>query len=72
MALSKRLLALYEMVKPGSVAADIGCDHAQLAIASVQNGISDNVYVSDLRSSHLATAKLAVAQARLNEQIICT
>ncbi len=72
MALSKRLLALYAMVKPGSVAADIGCDHAQLAIALVQNGICDHVYASDLRSSPLATAKQAVAQAGLNEQITCT
>lgn len=72
MALSKRLLALYAMVKPGSVAADIGCDHAQLAIALVQNEICDHVYASDLRASPLAIAKQAVAQANLNERIRCS
>lgn len=72
MALSKRLLALYAMVEKGSVAADIGCDHAQLAIALVQNGICDHVYASDLRAAPLACARRAVAAAGLSERIRCT
>lgn len=72
MALSKRLLALYAMVKPGSVAADIGCDHAQLAIALVENGICDHVYASDLRAAPLAMAKQAVMNADLCERIDCS
>lgn len=69
MALSKRLLALYQMVEKGSVAADIGCDHAQLSIALVQNGICPHVYACDLRKLPLERAKAAIQEAGLAEQI---
>lgn len=69
MALSKRLLALYQMVEQGSIVADIGCDHAQLSIALIQNGICEHVYACDLRKQPLKRAKEAILQARLKEQI---
>ena len=69
MALSKRLLALYEMVEKGSIAADIGCDHAQLSIALVENGICPHVYACDLREQPLARAKEAIQAAGLTERI---
>lgn len=69
MALSKRLLALYQMVEKGSVAADIGCDHAQLSIALVQNDICPHVYACDLREQPLERAKAAIQAAGLADQI---
>lgn len=71
MALSKRLLALFRMVEQGSIAADIGCDHGQLAIALVQHGICEHVYACDLRKGPLSRAEEAVAQAQLTKQITC-
>ncbi len=71
MALSKRLLALYQMVRQGAVVADIGCDHALLSIALVENGICDHVYACDLRTAPLAAAEKAVSQAGLQERIFC-
>lgn len=71
MALSKRLLALYRMVEPGSITADIGCDHALLAIALIQNDICDHVYACDLRAAPLAAAQQAVLQAGLQDRIFC-
>ena len=69
MALSKRLLALYEMVEKGSIAADIGCDHAQLSIALVENGICPHVYACDLREQPLARAKEAIQAVGLSDRI---
>ena len=69
MALSKRLLALYEMVEKGSIAADIGCDHAQLSIALIENEICPHVYACDLREQPLARAKEAIQAAGLTERI---
>ncbi len=69
MALSKRLLALYQMVEKGSIVADIGCDHAQLSIALVQNGICEHAYACDLREQPLKRAKEAILQAGLEKQI---
>lgn len=69
MALSKRLLALYQMVERGSIAADIGCDHAQLSIALVQNNICPHVYACDLREQPLARAKEAIQAAGLTDRI---
>lgn len=69
MALSKRLLALYEMVEKGSIAADIGCDHAQLSVALVQNHICPHVYACDLREQPLKRAKQAIQEAHLSDRI---
>lgn len=71
MALSKRLLALYQMVEQGSVVADIGCDHGQLSIALVETGVAPHVYACDLRTGPLTRAKEAVALAGLTNQIDC-
>lgn len=69
MALSKRLLAIYHMVERGSVAADIGCDHAQLSIALVQNDICSHVYACDLREQPLQRATEAIQAVHLQNQI---
>lgn len=71
MALSKRLLALYRMVEQGSVVADIGCDHGQLSIALVEQGVAPHIYACDLRSGPLSRAKEAVKQAGLEAYIDC-
>ena len=69
MALSKRLLALYQMVERGSVTADIGCDHAQLSIALIQNDICPHVYACDLREQSLQRATEAIQAAQLQNRI---
>lgn len=71
MALSKRLLALFQMVDDNSIVADIGCDHGQLSIALVKEGVCPHVYACDLRAGPLSRAKEAVAQAHLEDRIDC-
>ena len=39
MELSKRLLMVASMVEPGSIVADVGCDHGYVSIYLVRQGI---------------------------------
>lgn len=55
--LDARLLAAYHYVRPGHVAADIGCDHGKLSAALAANGRCPLVFACDLRSDPLQKAK---------------
>ncbi|MBR1771147.1 MAG: SAM-dependent methyltransferase [Lachnospiraceae bacterium] len=54
--LSKRLQMLADMVTPGTVVADVGCDHGFLSIYLVQQGICPKVIASDVRRGPLDAA----------------
>lgn len=49
--LSKRLLKIAEMVPKDATVADIGCDHAYLAIYLVLTGKTNKAIVTDIRKS---------------------
>lgn len=55
--LSKRLLAVAELVSRGSVVADVGCDHAYTAIYLCEQGIAPHVIAMDVRKGPLARAQ---------------
>lgn len=67
--MSERLRALSEMVTPGRVVADVGCDHGFLAIYLVQQGISPRVIASDVRQGPLGAARAHVQEWRLSAYI---
>lgn len=67
--LSGRLRTLAEMITPGSIVADIGCDHGFLSVYLVQQGISPHVIAADVRKGPLEGAKLHIAQAGLESYI---
>ncbi len=67
--LSRRLRALADMVTPGNVAVDVGCDHGFLSIFLVQKGISPRVIAMDVRTGPLSRAKEHIAEAELTEYI---
>ena len=67
--LSDRLLAIANMVTPGLVAADVGCDHAHLAVYLVQNGICPMVFASDIHKGPLAKAAETVRESGLSDKI---
>lgn len=69
MTLSKRLLAIYNMVEAGSVVADIGCDHGFLPIALVEDGVCTKAYACDLRKGPLQRASEAIHQHGLEANI---
>lgn len=69
MELSKRMQAVADMVLPGGVVADIGCDHAFVSIYLVENQIADRVIASDVRKGPVEIARRNVAGRNLQDRI---
>ena len=69
--LSERLRTVFSLVPPSDLAADIGCDHGQLAIALVEAGTARRAVASDLRMGPLSRAEEAVRAAGLADRIDC-
>ena len=64
-----RLSAVGELVKPGNVIADIGCDHGYLSIALVQNHKAKRMIACDINKGPLAAAEKNIRTCNLSEQI---
>ncbi|MBV1860484.1 MAG: class I SAM-dependent methyltransferase [Nannocystaceae bacterium] len=60
--LSGRLQAVADLVLRGQPAADIGCDHAQLAAALVRSGAVPHAIASDVRPGPLKHARTRLAK----------
>lgn len=69
MPISERLQSVAGMVTPGLRVADVGCDHAYLAIYLIKNGISPHVIAMDVGDGPLDIAREHVQEAGLNEEI---
>ncbi len=69
MKLSSRLLSCAALVRPGSVAADVGTDHGYLAIHLLEAGICPHVFASDLREMPLAAARRSAERAGMTEHM---
>lgn len=67
--LSQRLQALADMVTPGNVVADVGCDHGFLSIYLVEQGIAPRVIAADVRSGPLSAARAHVEERGLSAYI---
>lgn len=70
MIADKRLLTAAEMVRRGDRVADIGTDHAYLAIFLVENNISDFVIAADISDGPLENAKNNLAEYDFGEKIV--
>ncbi|HOV80089.1 MAG TPA: class I SAM-dependent methyltransferase [Bacillota bacterium] len=69
MKLAERLAVLAAHVPPGSIAADIGTDHARLPVFLVENGICPKVIASDLNPGPFQSAKGKVRERGLEDRI---
>lgn len=67
--LDPRLKAVASLVRAGDVVADIGCDHAYLAVNLVASGLSPRVYASDIREKPLEMANRVVKRFGLCDKI---
>ena len=67
--LSARMKALVDLVTPGRVVCDIGCDHGFVSIYLVQKGLAARVYAMDVRSGPLSRARDHIAAYGLEQQI---
>ena len=67
--LSERLMAVANMVTPGLIVADVGCDHAHLALYLTEKGISPFVYAIDVNEGPLEGARRSIEEAGLTDRI---
>ena len=67
--LRARLSAVLSMVRRGSVAADVGTDHAHLPIALCLSDVCPRVIASDVRDGPIASARANVAAYGLTDRI---
>lgn len=67
--LSQRMLMAAEMVRKGSVVADIGTDHAYLPAYLVLNRIAPSALACDVRKGPLENAKKTVEHYNVEEKI---
>ncbi len=70
MKLSKRLQAVFQMIKPGSIVADIGCDHGFLPIALIQEKVCKLAYACDLREGPLHKAMDMITKYKMQDKVI--
>ena len=70
MQLSSRLNEVLRFLKPLPYMADIGSDHALLAIAAVQSGKIERAIATDINAAPLQAARAAINSAGLQECII--
>ncbi|HIX34719.1 MAG TPA: class I SAM-dependent methyltransferase [Candidatus Gemmiger avium] len=69
--LDARLLTAAHLVRPGSVAADVGCDHGRLAAWLACTGRCPRVMASDLRPAPLATARETCRAFACEDRVDC-
>lgn len=67
--LTGRLGLLAEMITPGHTVADVGADHARLALYLVEEGVSPWVIVSELGEGPWARARQALLQSHDRKNI---
>ncbi|WP_313998573.1 class I SAM-dependent methyltransferase [uncultured Paenibacillus sp.] len=67
--LSKRLLAIADLVPPGARVADIGSDHALLPVYLVQSGKAAGAIAGELNEGPLQAARSQIAAAGLSGRI---
>lgn len=67
--LDSRLKACADFVRKGSVAADIGSDHAYLPIYLVKNGICPSAVASDINKGPVERARINIMVAGLSAKI---
>ena len=67
--LSERLKTVAAMITPGSVVADVGCDHAYLSIYMVKEGLAPYAIASDVASGPLQHARENVLLHHLEGKI---
>lgn len=70
MNLSKRLKAIKELVLADTILADIGCDHAYLSCACVQEGICVKAYACDVNAGPLQHATKTIEDFGLSEKVL--
>ena len=67
--LNNRLASIVDMVKPCSIAADIGCDHAYVSIHLYYKGLANIIYASYIKPGPIETAKKNIEKYQCQNHI---
>lgn len=67
--LSPRLLAVSNLVRHGSVLADIGCDHGYLPVYLLQKEIIEGAVASDINEGPLSSCKQLVCKEGMESRV---
>ena len=69
--LTKRLQAIANMVKRGSIPVDVGTDHGYIPVYLVQNKICKTAVACDINEGPLNSCRMLVSQSGLDNNIKC-
>lgn len=69
--LTKRLQAIADMVKRGSIPVDVGTDHGYIPVYLVQNKICKTAVACDINEGPLNSCRMLVSQSGLDDKIKC-
>ena len=70
-SLTRRLRAAADLVRCGSVTADVGCDHGKLSAFLLDSGRAEFVYATDIRKQPLEKAAALLSQERYEGRYEC-
>ena len=70
-ALSKRLAAIAQMVRPGRITADIGTDHGHLIVWLAAAGRIPRGFACDVNPKPLEKAVRAAREAGVAQLVVC-
>lgn len=69
--LTKRLQAIANMVKRGSIPVDVGTDHGYIPVYLVQKKICKTAVACDINEGPLNSCRMLVSQSGLDDKIKC-
>ena len=70
-SLSRRLKTAADLVRSGSVTADVGCDHGKLSAYLLDSGRAAFVYATDIRKQPLEKAAALLSSERYRGKHAC-
>ena len=68
-ALSPRLEAILESLRPCVLVADVGTDHGRIPVAAVTRGIAERAIAADLRALPLSGARRHIDNQRVGDRV---
>lgn len=69
MNVSRRINRILELMEPGGVLADIGCDHGYMCIRAVEQGLFSRAVAADIKKGPLERAEKNILEAGMTDRI---
>ena len=69
MNVSRRINRILELMEPGEMLADIGCDHGYMCIRAVEQGLFSGAVAADIKKGPLERAETNILKAGMTDRI---